>query len=230
MNFINYSNFKLLVPDGKAKFYQFWIDSFARHRGSEIRSYSSVTQNEIDAYLSLLSKSKEAWQVDQAKEAIRLYLFYLLQAERSADFAPEDPLNQRGFELIKIIRSRHLSVATEKIYIGWARRFWVFWKDVAPGEFDTTHIEKFLAQIADNLKVSKATQAQAFNAILFWYKHVLNKTVTISQKSVIASTGKRLPVVLSKREIFGILEHLRRSCQWPQVQQNRILLTAESAA
>lgn len=208
MNFINYLNAKRLVPEGKAKFFQIWIDSFTRHIGKEIKEYSSVTQDEIDEFLAFLSKTKEAWQVNQAKEAIRLYLFYLSQADRLEELQADNKMIQLEDELIKIIRLRHLSLSTEKTYAGWIRRFLVFFNTVKSAEFESVHIEQFLSHLAVDLNVSKATQSQAFNAVLFLYRHVLDKPVTVSQKSVIARRGKRLPVVLSKPEIFKIFEHL----------------------
>lgn len=80
MEFVKYLTSKRLVPAGNAKFYKIWVDAFSRHLGKDITGYSPVSQEEIDAFLTALSKTKEDWQVKQAKEAIRLFLFYLSQA------------------------------------------------------------------------------------------------------------------------------------------------------
>lgn len=209
MTFTNYIVFKRLVPERNAKFYQVWVDSFKDHLKREITDYFSVTQVDIDAFLSFLSKNREAWQVNQAKEAIRLYLFYISQPDKeNAVINTGGIKKQVEEELIKIIRLKHLSLSTEKTYQGWVKRFLGFCEGLKPEEFDVTHVEKFLSHLAVDGKVSKATQSQAFNAVLFLYKHVLDKDVTLSQKSVIARRGRRLPVVLSKPEILRIFEHL----------------------
>ncbi|OGS35104.1 MAG: hypothetical protein A2293_00715 [Elusimicrobia bacterium RIFOXYB2_FULL_49_7] len=111
-------------------------------------------------------------------------------------------------ELIRIIRLKHLSIATEKSYVNWASRFIDFTRKVSVKDIDTTELERFLTHLAVNENVSKSTQAQAFNALLFLYRHVLNKEVKLSEKSVIARKGKRLPVVLSKNEIDRIFKCL----------------------
>ncbi len=79
MNYTEFLTSKRLVPVKNAKFYQVWIETFLRHLGRDIEGYSSVAQVEIDGFLAVLVKTKEDWQVKQAKEAVRLYLYFLTQ-------------------------------------------------------------------------------------------------------------------------------------------------------
>ena len=55
-------------------FYARWVTQFYRHIRK--KSGDAVTDQEIEAYLKHLSKSRESWQVDQAAKAISLYQFF----------------------------------------------------------------------------------------------------------------------------------------------------------
>jgi len=57
-------------------------------------------------------------------------------------------------------------------------------------------------------KVSASTQNQAFNALLFFYRHVLNKEFGKLQGVVRAKRKPYVPVVLSREEMEAILQHL----------------------
>jgi len=58
-------------------------------------------------------------------------------------------------------------------------------------------------------KVSASTQAQALNAIVFFYKQVLSCDVSDAIEFARSNKPKRLPVVLSRHEVkslFGAIE------------------------
>ena len=56
--------------------------------------------------------------------------------------------------------------------------------------------------------VAKSTQNQAFNALLFFYRHVLDQEVGSINNVVRAKRGQRLPIVLSRDEVDRLLEKL----------------------
>jgi hypothetical protein len=64
-----------VVPEKKVKFYVNWVSKF--YFSCKKDPGAAVMQNEIDRYLSNLSKHCEEWQVTQASDAIHLYLFHL---------------------------------------------------------------------------------------------------------------------------------------------------------
>ena len=70
------------------------------------------------------------------------------------------------------------------------------------GKFE---IERFLSHLAVNRNVAASTQNQAFNAIMFLYKKVLDMPVDLDIRARRASKGKRLPTVLSKDEAKSLL-------------------------
>ena len=56
-------------------------------------------------------------------------------------------------------------------------------------------------------RISKATQSQAFNALLFLFRNVLGQDLDISSMAMRARKNPRLPVVLSRQEVTGLLAH-----------------------
>ena len=62
------------------------------------------------------------------------------------------------------VRVRQYSFSTEKIYIGWIRRFILFHGKRHPAEMDKLEIEAFLTHLAVNRAVSPSTQNQACTA------------------------------------------------------------------
>ena len=71
------------------------------------------------------------------------------------------------------IRTRHYSRRTEKTYVGWIKRYIYFHDKRHPKNMGRSEIEAFLTHLAVNRNVAASTQNQAFNALLFLYKEVL---------------------------------------------------------
>jgi hypothetical protein len=62
---------------------------------------------------------------------------------------------------------------TEQSYVDWARRFILFHNKRHPQNMGKDEIEAYLTHLAVNRHVSPSTQNQAFNALLFLYRIVL---------------------------------------------------------
>ena len=76
-----------------------------------------------------------------------------------------------------VLRSRHYSRRTEQTYCQWVKRFVLFHNLRHPSKMAEPEINAFLTHLAINKKVSASTQNQALSALLFLYKHVLNREV-----------------------------------------------------
>ena len=63
--------------------------------------------------------------------------------------------------------------------------------------------------LAVEQNVSASTQNQAFNAILFLFRHVLDKDIDNIADAVRAKRNRRLPVVLSRSEIDRLFAQMR---------------------
>ena len=68
--------------------------------------------------------------------------------------------------------------------------------------------KEFLSHLAIKQKVSASTQNQAFNAVLFLFRHVLGKDTSGLSSSVRAKRGQKLPAVFTLDEIKTVFSHL----------------------
>jgi len=107
--------------------------------------------------------------------------------------------------LLSVIRAKGYSLATEKTYSGWVKRFIRYHKYRHPSEMGEVEIMEFLSHLANQMNVSSSTQNQALNAIAFLYKHVIKKDLGNFSQFAKAKNPKLLPVVLSKEEVTRIL-------------------------
>lgn len=118
-------------------------------------------------------------------------------------------------ELCDVMHEKNYSVRTERAYLSWAKRYIAFHQfscrnDLKNGE---TKIEAFLIDLALHKKVSRSTQAQAKNALIFLYRHVLGLTIGQVDYGYRPAIKEKKPVVLSEVEIFEILTLLQGDSQ-----------------
>ncbi|KJS33773.1 MAG: hypothetical protein VR64_00360 [Desulfatitalea sp. BRH_c12] len=111
--------------------------------------------------------------------------------------------------MTRMLRLKQRSYRTEQTYMKWLRSFYVYVKPASPGELSDFHIKNFLSHLAADLNVAKATQNQAFNAILFFFRHVLEKEVGSIQSVVRAKRGQRLPTVLTQGEVKRLISFIQ---------------------
>ena len=75
-------------------------------------------------------------------------------------------------------------IKLEKSYVQWIKRYVAFHHKRHSREMGQVEIEAFLTHIAVEGKVAASTQNQAFNAILFLYRDVLNQTLDFDIQAV----------------------------------------------
>ncbi|HET9864585.1 MAG TPA: integron integrase [Steroidobacteraceae bacterium] len=107
------------------------------------------------------------------------------------------------------IRLRHYSYRTEKAYVDWIRRFIIFNAKRHPRDMGGSEVAAFLSHLANDRRVSAATQSQALAALLFLYKRVMNVDLPWIENVVRAHRPKRLPTVLTHDEAMRVIAHLR---------------------
>ena len=106
------------------------------------------------------------------------------------------------------LRLKHYSIRTENSYVSWIKRFILFHNKRHPKDMGKQEIEEFLTYLAVDLKVASSTQNQAFNALLFLYREVLDIDIDDQINAVRAKKPRRLPTVMSKSETFNLIENL----------------------
>ncbi len=111
-------------------------------------------------------------------------------------------------QVANVVSVRHLSKNTGEAYVHWIKQYILFFNKRHPGEMNEAHIQAFLSYLANERNVSASTQNQAFNALLFLYRHVLNKKLGRISQYARAKRPERLPVVFTYTEAMQVIRHL----------------------
>ncbi len=112
-------------------------------------------------------------------------------------------------DLQNVIKVRHYSPSTLKTYTGWARKLQAFTKSKNPRLLTVDDVKAFLTWLAVEKHVAAASQNQAFNALLFMFRHVLDKEFGKIDGIVRAKRKPYIPVVLSREEVDRIIALLK---------------------
>ena len=106
------------------------------------------------------------------------------------------------------LRVKHYAIRTEEQYLHWIKRYILFHGKRHPKDMGATQIEAFLTNLALVGKVSASTQNQAKSALLFMYREVFEQTPPWLDNVTQARVPKRLPVVLTVKEVQAVLAEL----------------------
>ncbi len=106
------------------------------------------------------------------------------------------------------IKVRHYSRKTLKTYGKWSRSFQRYLKNKPPGELSTADVKDYLTWLAVSCHVAASTQNQAFNSLLFLFRHALKRDFGELRDVPRAKKSLYVPTVLSREEIDAILAHL----------------------
>lgn len=104
------------------------------------------------------------------------------------------------------MQRKHYSKRTEKSYVRWIKRYILFHNKRHPQEMGSAEIEAFLTHLAVKERVAASTQNQALSALLFLYREVLHKELERPIEALRAKRPKRLPTVLTKEEVFKVIQ------------------------
>lgn len=110
--------------------------------------------------------------------------------------------------LVDAIRLRHYSPKTLKTYKLWMRKFQAFTRSKPPQSLTPDDVKEFLTWLAVKREVSASTQNQAFNALLFLFRHVLHQEFGKVEGVVRAKRKPYIPVVLPRDEVTEVVSHL----------------------
>lgn len=163
--------------------------------------------------LKLASKNQSREQQKEAASAVKLF-HDLIQSWKEnpacANLRNEDnrPWEAVYDQLKEEIRLRQYSDKTLKTYRTWIRQFAGYLNHKQPEAVDSEDAKKFLTHLATGRHVAASTQNQAFNALLFLYRHILKTDYDLKDEVVRAKKTKYIPVVLSRKEVDRVLRKL----------------------
>src|SRR5690606_9296945 len=90
----------------------------------------------------------------------------------------------------------------------WVRRYVRFHRLRHPAEMGDAEVGAFLTWLVERRRVSQSTQGQALAALLFLYRHVLDRPLEQLGKLPRGRAPTRLPVVLTRNEVQRVLAQL----------------------
>ncbi|TWU08589.1 integron integrase [Allorhodopirellula heiligendammensis] len=105
------------------------------------------------------------------------------------------------------MRVLHYSMATEKAYVRWVKRFMGHVGSTDLALFNERDIESFLTKLAVTEQVAASTQTQAQSSLLFLYECILGKRIGFLN-AVRVKRPETMPVWFSRPEIGRLLEQL----------------------
>jgi integron integrase len=111
--------------------------------------------------------------------------------------------------LVRRIREKNLAWKSEKTYRGWCRRFVMACGGKPLEALDHGDVRGWLSDLAVKARVSAATQAQALNAVVFFFREVLRRDPGDFSDFTRARRGRKVPTVLTQEEcrrLFGELD------------------------
>ncbi len=220
------------VSPPMVQWYNRWIRWFVRScsGATKLRSCSA---GDVGLFLQAIRGNPRftPWHIEQASEALRVLYQHLFHAgwaetwefaaghvaEPVAAPAPESLFGgAKGTEskeqllkrLRSTLRSLHYSIRTEQAYEQWLKRFLNFHHHIPPLQITGEHIRDYLSHLAEEREVAASTQNQALNAIVFFYEKVLGLVLGDIGDFKYAKRPKRLPVVLSRKEVRDFFSQL----------------------
>ncbi|WP_223669856.1 integron integrase [Kangiella shandongensis] len=107
-----------------------------------------------------------------------------------------------------IMRANHYSFQTEKSYLYWIKDFIRFHQLEHPQNLSAKDVSSYLSYLAVDRNVSRNTQNQALNALVFLYKNVIGNPLGNLPSISRSKKPERLPTVFSREEIVRIFSHL----------------------
>jgi integron integrase len=183
----------------------------------------------LDAFIEkLATKGQSSGLREQARKAVNIYLEICQPVARleprpgaepklpgaSKSKAPRaESVARAGWvELEKAmageITRRNYSPKTLSTYVTWVQRFGVYTGHMPVAEISNEVAKDFLTDLAVKNHVVASTQNQAFNALLFLFRHILKRDYELGDSVVRAKVSKYIPTVLTRPEVDAVLERL----------------------
>jgi integron integrase len=217
--FQSYLRDRHLAPEKNVPFLAYWVSRFLSYGRKKDISTDDYDEAVAIEFLDMLRADEKIldWQPRQADDALKLYYFHYLgkAGPKLPDAISSDEAPDALMEVTRLIRLRHYSYSTERTYLHWIKRFisYAITPERQLSDLTTEDFRNYLSHLAMKQRVSASTQNQAFNAVLFLYRHVLGKETGNLGNTVRAKSGQKLPAVFTvdeMKQLFGQMNGIYR--------------------
>ncbi len=191
------------IKESNKKFYIIWVELFLKYLEKNSYDEKKLSRSEMlrnfSKHLHENNKYRD-WQINQAIDAVNL--LYTLIKDKDA-ISLEFVIRQ----IHNAIKLKHYSGKTEKNYIYWTKQFHYYIKK-SFSMCNSMDVKNFLTHLAKEKNVAASTQNQAFNAILFLFRHVLYKELENMEETLRAKRNRKIPTVLTGKEVTEVFKYL----------------------
>ncbi len=150
-------------------------------------------------------RERDEWQLRQWAEAMRWFLQWLEYCKKNG--VVYRSLGERLRNAVYNVGARRgLARNTLKTYAGWIVRFGHAY-GAEQALMEVANAREWLGKLVSESQVSFATQKQALNALVFFYRDIC-KVEKIDLGIKMRKRGKKIPVVLDKAEVMRLIEKL----------------------
>ncbi len=197
------------------------MEGYGRYIKSSVPPPQDWQLDQAREALRCFQKGTENWHIAAPDAEGRVEVGFRVKTRTAEQQVPSSEFQVSGspkqFDLstdgwleksAQTMKVRRFALRTVETYLGWQRRFlnWVAEKELEPAS--KAGVEGFITWLAVERKVSAGTQNQAFSAVLFLTREVMEQPVE-GVDGVRAKRSHHLPVVLSREEVrrlFAVME------------------------
>jgi integron integrase len=178
-----------------------WYESWRLKLGLELSRETAVRfwRQQV------MSKPRKQWQLERWAEAMRWHGKWLKWCASHGREARS--LEERLHRAVMTAGARRgLALRTRRTYAGWVARYGE-WAGAAKEVMKMERARDWLTELVELGKVSYATQKQALNALVFFFRDVCGRE-EVQLEVRLRKTERRTPVVLTRKEVLEILDRL----------------------
>ncbi len=175
------------------KWIRYYLDFCSRYSFTpyEKSSFSHFSQK-------LSDKGQTIDAIEEAYQAVELLLPFYRSGLNEGELENGTEVIR---QLVSIIREKNYSPRTLEAYVKWSRELLRFHKGTI-AEIDDGVVRKFLNYLVVQRNVSPSAHDQAFNALLFLFRHILKRDFGDQSGNIRSKRpGKKIPVVFTIPEI-----------------------------
>jgi integron integrase len=150
-------------------------------------------------------KDRKVWQLDQWADGVKWYLDWLAACVSHGGNPRSLPERMKDAVWSVAVR-RGLALQTRKTYSGWVARFGG-WAGSVARALDEKAGRDWLSYLVTETGISFATQKQALNALVFYFREVCRRE-EVNLEVRMRKTQRRIPIVLDVKEIMSLIDKL----------------------